>query len=110
MIAEQTLRKGISLVNVYPCRTRGSACISVEVEVHGVGICRGSSAGGVAAVVACLCCSCDCLWDETMLAICDLNPCFFSSGCLPWGSAERDLGSPSHTSISMHRQPRSNAL
>ena len=53
MIAEQTLRKGTSLVKVYPCRTRGSACISVEVEVHGVGICRGSSSAVVGGVDAC---------------------------------------------------------
>lgn len=45
-MAIHTSRNGTSLVNVYPCSTRGSALIAVEADVHGVGKVSVSPVGG----------------------------------------------------------------
>ena len=48
-MAVHTSRNETSLVNVYPCSTRGSALIAVEADVHGVGKAKLSLVGAGAA-------------------------------------------------------------
>ena len=109
LIAAHTSRNDTSFVSVYPCRTLGSAWLTVEVDIHGVGIFSDSccaveqglgafSDGGSALY----------LRGDNERGICGLNVCFFFLGvaeCSSVSEEEGDLASPSQTSISMQRHP-----
>lgn len=94
-MAVQTSRNEISFVSVYPCNTLGSARLTVDDVVHGTG--KHSSPSGSIEV--------------ELLAKAGLDAFFFLREVESSDSEEEDdLASPSQTSISMQRHPRSRTL
>lgn len=94
-MAVQTSRNETSFVSVYPCNTLGSARLTLDDVVHGIG--KDSSPSGSIEV--------------GVLAKADLDAFFFLREFESSDSEdEEDLASPSQTSISMQRQPRRRTL
>ena len=101
LIAMQTSRKDTSLVIVYPCKTRGSFCDAVDIDLHGVGKLKDSSCEIVTGPGDSSLFRCFGRCEENDEGRYCLNLCVSSSPSLV-----DVLGSPSQTSISMQRHPR----
>lgn len=79
--------------------------MTFEAEVQGVGKLRESVAGGGTCEASFLARVAE--WEDNLEGKCNREVRFFSSSPLLFLSLDdQDLGSPSQTSISMHRHPR----